>query len=105
MTHPERIWRCSCGAGHFLTITNWGDPDDKILILEGSFRGSFRRRLRQAFRHVLGRGHGDSWLELCLDDAMAREIRDHLNSLLPKDVQITYGNTSTSTAVSYRLLP
>jgi hypothetical protein len=93
----ERIWRCSCGAGHFLSVRTWDDGDPPIFILEGTFQGSFRHRLRQAVRHVLRRGHSDSWLELCMDDAMVREIRDVLNSLLPKDAQITYASTNTST--------
>jgi hypothetical protein len=101
----ERIWRCSCGAGHFLTVTKWGDDDPPIFILEGSFRGSFRRRFRQAVRHVLGRGHGDSWLELCLDDKTVREVRDHLNCLLPRSQQIHYNfdaNTAGQATISYR---
>jgi hypothetical protein len=53
--------------------------------------------VRQAIRHVLGRGHGDSWLELCLDDQMIREVRDHLNGLLPQDqVSLYYNNVNTA---------
>ena len=107
MTETERIWRCSCGTAHFLTIRTWDDGDPPIFILEGAFRGGFRHRFRQAFRHVLGRGHGGSWIELCMDDAMVREIRDQLNALLPKTAQITYATTNTSTgaSISYRTEP
>jgi ferredoxin-NADP reductase len=101
----ERIWRCSCGGAHFLTIRQWGNDDPGYFLVDSTYGGNLAQRLKQAVKHVLGRGHGDAWVELCLDEPMVREVRDHLNDLLPRDQQIHYNfnaNTAGQATISYR---
>jgi hypothetical protein len=76
----ERIWRCGCHGGHFVSLS-W-DPDDLrgpalsaegYLALEGDWRARLRQRISGAWR-LLVRGEPHSWATVLLDEAKAREI-------------------------------
>lgn len=76
----EKIWRCDCGWGHFLSITSVAD--DHWIMVEGSFRATSLRDKLRATYEIFRRGHYDTWLGLTLTPETARKIRDRLTELL-----------------------
>lgn len=81
----EKIWRCTCGWGHYLSIQglDW-QPGERWIHLDGSFRTTtFREKLRAVYE-IFRRGHYDTWLEVQLDNKTAKEVRDELTRLLEK---------------------
>lgn len=69
----DHIWRCRCGAGHFLSLTWWrGDPSG-FLEIEGRFEATLWRRVRQAAR-MLFTGHAGSNVGLVFGPDTAADI-------------------------------
>ena len=83
MEEHEKIWRCTCGWGHFLAIKglDW-EPGERWIEVEGSFRATTLREKLRATYEIFRRGHYDTWLEVQLNQQTAIEIRDELTKLL-----------------------
>jgi len=82
----DRIWRCDCGNGHFLSITSFDETDrDEALryfSVDGHFQAPNRRaRLRQLWR-MLRHGRCESWVGVVLNLQTMTEIRDELDRLI-----------------------
>jgi hypothetical protein len=78
--HIDRAWRCSCGDGHFLSVTYWKDDPrwgfdvSGYLSLEGNFGTRGRQRLKHIWQLLRDKGHVETWVGVCLDAKEAREI-------------------------------
>lgn len=77
----DRLWRCQCGGGHFLSVS-WDAGDEHEdgtaevhgqIAIEGDFWPVFRARIAAAWR-VLRYGHSTHGVAVELDPATAREI-------------------------------
>jgi hypothetical protein len=71
----ERIWRCDCGAGHFLSIQHWDKMAEagSYLQPEDPAPKMWRTRLRVA-REVLRYGHAETSAGVLLNPETCREI-------------------------------
>jgi len=88
----DRIWRCDCGNGHFLSITSFDetDRDGKVIpalryfAIDGHLQAPSRRHwLRQLWR-MLRHSRCESWVGVVLDGQTLIEIRDELDRLIGK---------------------
>jgi hypothetical protein len=76
----DRAWRCSCGDGHFLSVTYWKDDPrlgfeaEGYLSLEGGFGATFRIRMKHIWQLLRNKGHAETWVGVSLDAKEAREI-------------------------------
>ena len=75
----EKLWRCSCGSSHFVSITYALkdmdlDPDDNdVLSIESITWGdSLMERIRGAWKVLRGLDH--CWAEVILDFEQSVEI-------------------------------
>jgi hypothetical protein len=76
----EKIWRCDCGWGHYLSINRL--DDERWLTVDGSFQATNLKEKLRATYEIFRRGHYDTWLGLTLTPETTKEIRDHLTELL-----------------------
>jgi hypothetical protein len=76
----ERIWQCTCGWGHFLSIHQ--DDDTPYIIFEGSYRATTLKEKLRACWEIFRRGHYDTWLEVQLDEQTTREVRNELSRMV-----------------------
>lgn len=76
----ERIWRCTCGWGHYLSIRSIAN--DPFLTVDGSFRAAGLWEKLKATYQIFRRGHYDTWLEVELDKQTASEIRHELANFI-----------------------
>jgi hypothetical protein len=88
----DRIWRCDCMDGHFISITSFDAADRdgetiealRYFSIDGHFAAPTRRaRLRQLWR-MLRKGKTESWVGVVLNHQTMVEIRDELNRLIDK---------------------
>jgi hypothetical protein len=79
----EKIWRCTCGTGHYVSIQgiDW-EPNERWIRFDGSFRATTLREKLRACYEIFRRGHYDTWLEVRLNQQTATEVRDELTRLL-----------------------
>jgi len=81
----EKIWRCVCGWGHYLSIQGFDwPPAERYIHVDGSFRAATLREKLRACYEIFRRGHYDTWLEVELNTQAATEVRDELTRLLEK---------------------
>jgi hypothetical protein len=76
----DRIWRCTCGATHFLSISSL--DGDGYLHLEGVFTANGLLRKLKACYEIFRQGHYDTWIEVLIDKQAATEIRHELANFI-----------------------
>jgi len=91
MFDSDKIWRCDCGDGHFVSITSFdekrwpnGHIDEPLRYfgIDGHFCAPNRRyRIKQLWK-MLRQGKCESWIGVVLDRKTMIEIRDEIDRLL-----------------------
>jgi hypothetical protein len=79
MSHFEKIWRCSCGGTHFLSVSAFDDDIDEYNIyihVEDYPVGGHWERIKAAFKIIFKRRH--TWIELILDKEKAEDIASEI---------------------------
>jgi hypothetical protein len=76
----ERIWRCYCGADHFLSVIRYpGDPEGCLSLIDNANCRSLRCRAKAAWGVLVkGRGFGHWGIEIILRAESARELIEEL---------------------------
>ena len=85
----ERIWRCDCGAGHFLSIQYYGGGLSEVggyLEIDDNGLKMWRSRLKVA-REVLRNGHAETNVGVLLDEKTAREIAAALMDFADREAE------------------
>lgn len=82
-TLKEKLWRCTCGGDHYLSIGFDEEMEIKpwLSVAIMKYPRGFFARLGMAWELLREGEHWDA--DLCLDRATATEIRDTLNELIP----------------------
>ncbi len=84
----ERIWRCDCGSGHFLSVQQYGGMAEVGGYLEIDDNGlkMWRSRLKVA-REVLCNGHAETNVGVLLGEKTAREIATALMDFADREAE------------------
>jgi hypothetical protein len=72
----ERIWRCSCGGSHFVSVSRFADEETVYLHVEEYPVAGHWGRLRACFDLLRGRRH--TWYEVLLTPEQAGQVAREL---------------------------